>query len=268
MDHHEFSPSRLEQFRLCPGSYYMQQGLPEEDNEWSKEGRLLHNAVATRCLDGLNDEQTTAVQKCIDYLNSVIEPGDTVLYEEKVTIIDEDGTILTEGIADVIVVNPERGKAVVIDWKFGYNPVKNVNENIQVATYAVGVMQRFGVTDCDAVVFQPRINLRSQYLFTNAKAIIANIRTIIKRAQNRVLVLRAGEAACRYCRARLNCPALRLNFHRLCACKPDYDLSDISTLVSLYQASKEAKSFIAEVEAAVKREIEAKGRCGNYVFQT
>lgn len=267
MDHHEFSPSRLEQFRLCPGSYYMQQGLPEEESEWSKEGQLLHNAVATGCLDGLNDEQATAVQSCLDFLKSMVHPTDQVFYEHKLTV-DYDDKVLTEGIADVIIVNPEEKKAYVIDWKFGYNPVKNVAENIQVATYAVGVMQRFGVSSCKAFVFQPRIRFKSHYTFTNASAIIANIRSIIQWAKSRDLVLKASESACRYCRARLNCPAFRLNFQRLSACKPDYDLSDIPTLVSLYEASKEVKSFISEVEAAVKQVIEAKGRCGNYVFQT
>lgn len=267
MDHHEFSPSSLDQFRLCPGSYYMQKGLPEGESEWAKEGTLLHKAVATGCLEGLNDEQATVVQKCLDFLKSMTEPGDKVLCEHRLTV-DYDDKVLTYGTADVIIFNPEKHKAVVVDWKFGFTPVKNVNENIQLAAYAVGVMQRFGVSSCDAIVYQPRIHSTSHYQFTNAAAIIANIRNIIQRAQNRDLVLRPSESACRYCRARLNCPAFRLNFQRLSACKPDYDLSDIPTLVSLYEASKEAKSFISEVEAAVKQVIEAKGRCGNYIFQT
>ena len=268
MDHHEFSPSRLDQFRLCPGSYFMQKGIPEEDNEYAQEGRMLHNAVATGCLDGLNDEQATAVQKCLDFLHSLIEPGDGVFYEEKVTIPDENGNTLTEGTADVIIINPYKDKAIVIDWKFGYTPVKNVAENIQLATYAGGVMHKFGCDHCEAYIFQPRIFQKSHYRFSNLPAIVTNIKTIITRAQNRDLVLKAGEEACRYCRARLNCPAFRLNFQRFSACKPDYDLSDIPTLVSLYEASKEAKSFISEVEAAVKRVIEEQGRCGNYIFQT
>lgn len=268
MDHHDFSPSRLEQFRLCPGSYYMQQGLPEEDGEYAIEGRRLHNAVAAHNLDGLNDEQATAVQKCIDLVDHLIEPGDIASFEETLHIKDEDGTLLTCGIADVIIWNPVTRKLIVIDWKFGYTPVKDVASNIQVATYAVGAMQKYGVSSCGAIVFQPRIRHKSEYTYTNSAAIIANIRTIIKRAQNRDLVLRASEDACRYCRARLNCPAFRLNFQRLTACKETYDLSDIPTLVSLYEASKEAKSFIAAVEAAVKKVIEEKGRCGSYIFQT
>lgn len=228
---------------------------------------MLHKAVATGCLDGLNDEQATVVQKCLDFLKSIVHPTDQVFYEYKLTV-DYDDKILTEGVADCVIFNPEEKKAYVIDWKFGYNPVKKVAENIQVASYAAGVMQRFGVSSCKVFVFQPRIQSKSSYTFTNSVAIIANIKSIIKWAQCRDLVLRPSESACRYCRARINCPAFRLNFQRMSACKPDYDLSDIPTLVSLYEASKEAKSFISEVEAAVKQVIEAKGRCGNYVFQT
>lgn len=268
MDHHEFSPSRLEQFRLCPGSYYMQQGIPEEGSECAKEGQLLHHAVATGNMNGLNDEQTAAVQKCLDFIKSNIGKGDELFLEQKVSIPDHVGNILTEGTADSIILNPASGKAIVIDWKFGYNPVKNVNENIQLATYAVGVMHTYGFDKCMAYVFQPRIRHESEYQFTNAAAIIDNIQHIIDRAKSRDLILKASESACRYCLARLNCPAFRLNFQRLTACKSgSYDLSDIPTLVSLYDASKEAKSFIAEVESAVKRVIEEKGRCGKYVFQ-
>ena len=268
MDHHDFSPSRLEQFRLCPGSYYMQQGLPEEESEWAAEGTRLHHAVAMQNVDGLNDEQATAVQKCLDLLKELSTPEDQITFEQQVTVKDADGTLLTEGFVDAIIWNPNTKKLIVVDWKFGYNPVKDVSGNIQVASYAAGAMQKFKVSQCEAYVFQPRIFRKSRYLFTNEEAIVANIRSIIHKAKSRDLVLKAGEDACRYCRARLNCPAFRLNFQRLSACKPDYDLSDIPTLVSLYEASKEAKSFIAEVESAVKKVIEDKGRCGNYVFQT
>lgn len=267
MDHHEFSPSRLEQFSLCPGSYYMQQGLPEDESEYAKEGTMLHNAVATKCLEGLNYEQATAVQKCLDLLNKLTEEGDQVFFEKKLPVKDPNGTVLTEGFIDVIIYNKAKGKLIVTDWKFGYTPVKDVSRNIQIATYSVAAMQFFGMDHCKAIIFQPRIFQKSEHLFTRPDAIIENIKIIIDSAKRRNLFLAASEDACRYCRARLNCPAFRLNFQRLTACKPDYDLSNIPTLISLYEASKEAKSFINEVEAAVKKVIEEKGRCGNYVFQ-
>lgn len=271
MEHHDFSPSRLEQYRVCPGSYKMQKGIVPAESEYAKEGTMLHNAVATRNLDGLDDEQRGAVQQCFDFLASFdLQEGDEMFFEQKVSIHSAGGIELTFGTADVIIKRKEEARPLtVIDWKFGWNPVKNVSENIQLATYAVGAMEKFGTPTfaCDCWVFQPRIHNKSHYLFTNPEAIVSNIQTIIKRANGEKLILNATEESCRYCCARLNCPAFRLEFQRLAAVKNDCDLSDIPTLVSLFDASKEVKSFINEIEAEVRKVIEAKGQCGKYGFQ-
>ena len=57
MQHHEFSPSHLEQIRLCPGSHIMQKGIPEKESPWSAEGTLLHNAIANDDFSDLTEEQ-------------------------------------------------------------------------------------------------------------------------------------------------------------------------------------------------------------------
>lgn len=272
MDHHEFSPSRLEQYRLCPGSYHMQKGLPEVEGEWAAEGKLLHKAIETGSCDGLTDDQIATVENCKSFALSIIRSQkDAVIEKEKrITVTDSDGSVLTFGIADLVIVNIDNGSitVTVIDWKFGYTPVSNVNENIQLAAYALAAMQEYHVDSCDCWVYQPRIHRKSHHLFTNGEAIRSNIRSIIKRAKSENLLLKPSDSACRYCRARLNCPAFRLKYQRISACKRDYDLSDTSTLVSLYESSKGLKTFINEIESAVKSMIERNGRCGKYVFQT
>ena len=270
MDHHEFSPSKLEQLRICPGSYVMQQGLPETPSAISAEGTLLHNAVATGDFTGLNDEQIEVVQQCIDFYKSFMKEGSQVLFEQAVEIKNpETGEVLTQGIVDCIVI-VEPDVIVVIDWKFGYNPVSNVERNIQLASYSAGVMQLFNVSAVDAWVFQPRIHKKSHHLFTNEDAICANIKVIINKtsvSSEGSIHLFACEEACRYCKARLNCPAFRVKFQKLTASNGDYDLNHIPTLEKLYEASKGVKSFLSEIENAVKRVIEEKGRCGKYTFE-
>lgn len=268
MDHHEFSPSRLEQYRVCPGSYWMQKGIPESESEIAKEGQLLHNAVATGDLKGLDDEQTKAVQKCQAFIDEFWSEGDELFFEKKVAVYDpETNEIITFGTVDAVIVK-QRKTIIAPDWKFGYNPVKNVSENIQLAAYAAGLMQLFvGASGCDSWVIQPRISNRSYHRFTNLSAIIANIKSIIKRAKSDRLVLNATEDSCRYCIARLNCPAFRLKFQRLAACKRDYDLSNIDTLVKLYDASRGVSAIIREIENEVKKVIEDKGSCGPYRFE-
>ncbi len=266
MDHHEFSPSRLEQFRLCPGSYVMQQGIPDEESEWAAEGTLLHDAVATGKKDGLNAEQIEMVDKCREFADSMIIPGSTYTPEQKFDIKDSDGTVLTYGTADAVIYDEQTKTLTVIDWKFGYTPVDNVNENIQLACYAVGAMEHYGVNTCDCWVFQPRLYRKSHHLFSHPKAVKANIKSIIKAATDDRMTLIASEKACRYCRARLNCPAFRIEFQKMAATKGNYDLSNIKHLEYLYDASKAVKSFINEIERTVKKVIEEAGSCGKYAF--
>ena len=268
MLHHDFSPSRLEQLRMCPGSYVMQQGLPDVETEWSKEGTLLHNAVATRNTDGLNDEQKEVVERCFEFLNSITDGDDDIYIEQKFSVLDDDGTELTFGYLDICIFNEKTRELIVCDWKFGFIPVKDVDRNIQLATYAVAAMQKFGVSKCKCFVFQPRINKETHYTFTNASAITSNIKSIIKRAKDSTIVLNANQDACRYCKARLTCPAFRVEFQKLSASRADYDLADTNTLEKLYDTTKDVKSFISEIERLVKQTIEEKGSCGKYQFQT
>lgn len=265
MDHHEFSPSRLEQCRICPGSYLMQKGIPETETEYAREGKLLHNAVATGNLHGLNDEQKRMVEECNNFLEKFLVPGAEVYTEKTVCIRDpESCEIITFGTEDIIIKKDDC--LTMIDWKFGYTPVSNVRENIQMASYAAGGMQLFRVPHSDNWVFQPRIHHKSHHVFTNERAIISNIRNIIRRAQSDTMTLKATEESCRYCRARLNCPAFRVKFQRLTASRGDYDLTDTNTLVRLYDASRGLNAFIKEIEAAVKKAIERDGQCGKYRF--
>jgi hypothetical protein len=268
MLHHEFSPSRLEQLRICPGSHVMQQGLPDVETEWSKEGTLLHNAVATGNTAGLNDEQKEVVERCLNFWDALVQEGDEVYVEQKFSVLDTDKEELTYGFIDLCVFNRETGELLVVDWKFGYIPVKDVDQNIQLATYAVAAMQRFGVSKCKCFVFQPRINKHTTYTFANPDAILHNIRIIISRAKDSKIVLNAQQDACRYCKARLTCPAFRVEFQKLTASRGDYDLTDTNTLEKLYDTTKDVKTFISEIERLVKQTIEEKGSCGKYVFQT
>ena len=119
---------------------------------------------------------------------------------------------MTEGTADVVIQH-EDDSITIIDWKFGYNPVNEVNKNIQLASYAVGAMQKFAASSCNCWVFQPRIYAKSSYTFQNADAIIENIKLIIKRAKTESYVLNASEDACRYCRKWI-VPRLGISFGR------------------------------------------------------
>ena len=108
----------------------MQKGLKPKDSEWAIEGTMLHNAVATRNMDGLNDEQRTAVTLCIEFLEDIAGDvsKDNIRHEDYLEMKSGNGDVITAGLADVVITGR---KIIVIDFKFGYNEVNDVNSNIQ-----------------------------------------------------------------------------------------------------------------------------------------
>lgn len=181
--HSEFAPSSLDRYFKCPGSYMMCKGIEKHESDAMKEGTLLHAAVANGCFDNLNSEQSEQVQKCLDYIEKAIltDSGKSeVHFEERVDIQDPDsGDPLTFGTADCVIIR--ENSADIIDWKFGYIEVDEAMYNIQLASYAAGVMQKYGLKSCTAHVYQPRINRQSEYTFTNSYAIAKRIKQIISK---------------------------------------------------------------------------------------
>ena len=268
MAHHEFSPSSLEQYRLCRASYFMQRGLPKDDSEAALEGTLLHNAVATKNLDGLTGEQQVAVVKCLNFAKALVPPGPHEIYTEIRLDVTIGGKVITYGTADYLIRTKEN-RLILIDWKFGYAAVNNAPENIQLATYAVGAMQKFGATECECWIYQPRINHQTSHVFSNAANIIDHIRFIIREAtDDKFLRFTPGDEACRYCRARLACPAFRRKYMKVSAAREGCDLTNADKVAKLYGETRPIKAFIADIENALRKIIESSGRCGKYCFQT
>jgi CRISPR/Cas system-associated exonuclease Cas4 (RecB family) len=266
MSHHTFSPSKLDQLRICPGSYKMQVGIPEQPaSEYAEEGRMLHECVATGSTEGISETQEELVQSCWDFLNGIRQEDDEVIHEQKIEISSENGEVLTFGTADVIIKH-KSGEVSVIDWKFGYTPVKHPAENAQLATYSAAAMEFSGASECTGYIYQPRLRYTAKFRFTNRPAIVKNIEHIIRQATGEKLILCANDESCRYCKARLGCPAFREKYQRIMAIE-NSDLESEETLVRLYEDTKVLKPFIAQIEDAVKQMIESVGKCGNYIFK-
>ena len=271
--HHEFSPSRLEQFFLCPGAYHMQKNIPEQPSEAAAEGTMLHAAVATGKMDGLTDEQKDLVQQCLDFREQLMREYDMRHYGSEVHLqVFKDDKLLTEGWADDVLVRCKEGTnivehCIVIDYKFGWTPVTPADANIQAGGYCSAAMLKFCCESSEAYIFQPRIHKTTNCRYTDAPAMIDNIEQIIEKAKSENLILRPSEAACRYCRARLACPAFRMKFQGLAASKGTVDMTNPKVLEALYDASKDVKSFLREIEDAVRTRIEIDGSCGKYGFK-
>lgn len=148
--HARFGPSTLDALRKCIRFRY-----DDSDADAASEGTMLHEALETGCLAGLDDEQKDAVQKILDYAESLKEgkPDDWVhLRECKILLQD-----LTYGTADIILIHKTEPIAHVADGKF--TRVEG-DHDTQVQAYGSGLVEmirdRIPITDHDGnVLFDP-----------------------------------------------------------------------------------------------------------------
>jgi hypothetical protein len=247
--HHPFSPSKLHRLSACPGSFKLSQGIQEEDSPAAEEGRLLHERVVSGDLvNGLNDEQFDLVSACRGEVSKAVADGFQIHSEHHMSVIDEGFSILTEGTADVVAV--KEGKAILYDWKFGRGEVAEAAGNIQLAAYALGIHQEFGVDEVTAVIFQPRLGVRTEHTFTDFPSILDWIRGIVDCCQADGLELRAGNH-CRYCQAAPNCPAVN---HQALTCLEEHasQITDPTQMAKILEKAEIAKVLAKRLEEWAK----------------
>jgi len=270
--HHEFSPSNLERFALCPASWKMTKDLPETTNEYAEEGTMLHE----RCVDnfntdGLTTEQAILIEKSESFLE-VFQIGDSYKVSQKeikLKIVDDNFQLITEGTADVVLLSENRKKAILIDWKFGRSKVTASKDNWQLAAYALGVAQKYGVSEVEAFIFQPKVYPdSSSYIFTDFALIQSSLEEAIKDCKRDALIFNAGEKQCTYCKFKAKCNAFNAKYSNIELIDNSLpSLCDIS-LTDLYKRFAMADKLIKQKFTEVKTELEARillnGSCDGY----
>ena len=88
--HHELGPSALKYVEICPG--YRSENV---SSPWAEEGTMLHEACETGELKGLDDEQTSAVAHCLNYVEALEKDADEA-HKELMVEIHLDGFTLDD----------------------------------------------------------------------------------------------------------------------------------------------------------------------------
>jgi len=274
MNHHKYSPSSLERSYLCPFSV-KGHDLPDVDNEFSLEGTLLHRAVETKNLEGLNDEQIELVNKCINFLHPLTRGAWDVSFESKVEIysnpdreIDDKAEIISSGSIDCIILDAEENLNIV-DFKFGRIEVESPENNLQLAAYALATMQAWDVKKCNAYIFQPRISDKPKmFTFTDPEGLLETIKSIITNCDVKDPVINPGEKQCQYCKLKqhLKCPALK---NELATIDKTINLPELSNedLTKLYLRANIVDKYLNAIKEEFKNRIEKIGNCGGYIMK-
>ena len=225
-----YRPSSLGRVRLCPGSVSLSEKLIREGKVKSSgspeamEGTLLHRCVEENDIPPeLNEEQISAVQKCMDYKADRTQQAypDSQVYEvynEKALHLYDTregfGHLLSGTIA---YLGFEGRSGFIIDWKFGRLPLPEESVMLQLACYSAMAMQHYELETVSAFVYMPRGGWEYKVKFEGgADHLIENIiKPVIAEAEKEDAPRASSFEACQYCTALLRCPEAMENVEAL-----------------------------------------------------
>ena len=196
----------------------MEAGLPDDDSIDAARGRLFHRYWMNQTLDRFflsNDERD--LLELSDRLMSDVLNRLAFEMHEQVFVERTIGDQRFSGTPDRVHVWPHRKSALVADLKSGFIVVERAELNLQLRGYAVLVADEIGGA-CEHVfvaILQPRLWSPSDritlahYEPDDIKKARDQINTIIAKTEASDAVLHAGEEQCRFCKAKLLCPAFR-----------------------------------------------------------
>lgn len=234
----------------CPGSVALSEGIPGTTSPHAEEGTRAHELLEAKLRQ--NDSAITAALTAArqagddidELINAVSVAVDHVrglegakMYEERVDLeaLNPPGPMY--GTVDVAVWNAGTGTLEIVDYKHGQGVVVEVEDNTQLAFYALGMILRLRVKPelIRCTVVQPRAHHQD-----------GPVRTMemswdeMKAFKDRLIA--GAEAAmsddpqvgpvgdhCRWCKAKAICPAQRDNAMELA--QIEFDVVDNEPLL-------------------------------------
>jgi hypothetical protein len=245
--HSLWSASRFESIMLCPGKVVLEDGAPDNANQYAAEGTAAHQVLtwalqeerpATAYLGRIimvedwtfevDDDMAVHVQTCIDYCLDLKGDDGVLFVDNRVNYSSYLGVPEHEawGTADVIVIRGD--EIMVVDFKYGRGVEVSAQANPQMSLYALGALQAYHgvVADFSRVrmaISQPRIaKAPSEYDISvedleqwardaGVNAVARAQKAMRERDNDEwgVFFLQPGEKQCKFCKAKSTCPALR-----------------------------------------------------------
>jgi hypothetical protein len=212
------TPSNLRRRELCPASALLEAGLPDQATAIAISGRIFHRYWTNTELDRsfLKDDERDLLELSDRLLRDVLnrlafEMGEKLFVEQ--TLWTHDGKLC--GTPDRVHWWSDRSAALVVDLKTGYIAQESAELNLQLRGYAVLVADALAVEHVYVALLQPRMWSPSDrislahYEAADIKLAREHIDKIIDASSREDAALVTGEEQCRYCRAKLTCPAFR-----------------------------------------------------------
>lgn len=205
------SASGMQRLVLCPGSWLAEKAYPEESSEAAEAGTRLHKHMEEGTLPE-DAAEAEAVEWCRVQERALVEKyvapegGETVLRELRWWERDRRFS----GQQDVVYVLGEI--ALILDYKFGRVPVPVAADNLQLAGAGLLAFDNLpGVKVVFCGILQPLASRQEPRLVRYNRVAEAHLRGYLVRAIDAAEQPEArrvpGEVQCRYCKAKVDCPA-------------------------------------------------------------
>lgn len=215
----------------------MESGLPEEDSEIAAEGTLLHSFDANPKLDrnslkqtqrdllDISKKLTAAAYSTITDQFGITESDNVLAGVEREMFLHRGIRSLFSGHCDEWRYVPRVKLLIVLERKYGFIAVDPANSNLQTRTYAAMGSE---LHDCDNVavgIISPRVPREDRltlavYTRDEIAAAKEQLFEIWDACNSEDAPLNPTQSGCRYCLAKLICPAYREAFQAPLALVP------------------------------------------------
>jgi len=259
--HAPISASRLDRIILCPGSYLLEQGLPNPTNEAAQRGTDIH-AMAQALWDNKpfqcdDPEMLQVANDYVDYLKRASVSAKMIQLEWNLTPMLSKLHPDLGGTADAAFVIDNA--LHVVDLKTGRVKVSPEHNN-QLLMYALGAVMMcikadIRVTHIYLHIFQPFNKTQPVYVSLEEIEKFEEELVIIAKMANEPTAPRfAGNKQCRYCRAKSICPTLKEKAIK--SAQIDFR-NDQNNMAELLDQAELCKSWAESVQILAKAKLEA-----------
>lgn len=304
-EHAQFSPSGAHRWMTCAASVALEASCPDDSSSFADEGTAAHELAAMALANGhdaaaylgrlipvngksyeVDHDMAGFVQKYIDYVRSL---GGELMVEQRLSIEALTGEANAKGTSDAVILLGD--ELIIVDLKYGRGVKVDPDHNEQLQMYAAAALAEYEFLGdfkrVRLVIVQPRIEHLAEWdcSVDELRVFADSVKPCADRGRAAVVFLQqhgelhpkyfnVSEDACRFCKAKANCPALTAKVQAVVGA--EFDDVSIQAATTAIPAAPDAElgvkmsatdlieDWIKAVRAEVERRLLAGGTVPGY----